>query len=277
MNELAMLAVLCCGMAAEAPGLEEILERLAANQERAVEARSRVVYLQKTRTRLLRGKGRVAREEWREYTVTPTPEGTVKERVLFRGQYEKKGKLWPYDDPKFRHKDLDLDGEILESVVEDLVEDRKSRDGLSAELFPLTRAEQRHYQFEMGGTRTVAGREAWVIRFKPRKGEDGRPWKGEALVDREAFQPVAVTTEMDKGIPGWVKVVFGINLKQLGFSVMYREVRPGLWFPASYGSEFFLRLFFGYSRTVTVSLENTDFRLAEAESRITFEGVGEKR
>jgi hypothetical protein len=50
-----------------------------------------------------------------------------------------------------------------------------------------------------------------------------------------------------------------------------------LWFPASYGSEFFLRLFFGYSRTVTVSLENTDFRLAEAESRITFEGVGEKR
>lgn len=272
MNSLLLLLAFLAP--AEPPPLDDILARLAANQERAIEARARVVYQQKTRSRLLRGGGKLAREEWREYTVTPTPDGTTKERVSFRGQYERGGKLHPYDDPKFRHKDVDLDGEILEDLTDDLVNDRKSRDGLSTDLFPLTRAEQRHYTFQFKGTRKVAGRDAWIVAFEPRKEEEGRPWSGEVAIDPEACQPLLVTTKLGKIIPGWVRVVFGINLKQLGFSVTYREVAPELWFPATYGSEFFLRVFFGYARTITMSLENSDFRFASADSTITYDLAG---
>lgn len=255
--------------------LDEILRRLAANQERAVEERARIVYRQSTRARLLRGKSKLAREEWREYTVAPTPDGSLKERVSFRGQYEKKGKLIPYDDPGFRHKNIDLDGEILESLVESLVDDRKARDGLATDLFPLTRAEQKYYDFELAGTRRAAGREAYVVKFQPRKGQDERPWSGEVLVDTEAFQSLAVSTEMGKVIPAWVRVVFGVNLRQTGFNITYREVQPGLWFPATYGSEFFLRVLFGYARTITLSLENTDFQFAAVDSTLTYEAAPE--
>lgn len=260
-----------------APPLDEILARLADSQERAVEARKSVVYRQNVHTRMLRGGGKVAREEKREYTVTPSESGTSKELARVEGRYEKHGKLLPYSDPKFRHKDVDLDGEITESLTDDLVNDQGSRDGISKDIFPLTRAEQAHYSFKLAGTRQVAGVEAYVLKFEPRKRDgnlddeiDGRPWSGEVLVHPGEFQPLSVTTNLGKVIPGWVKVVFGINLKQMGFSLTYRKVADGLWFPATYGTEFGLRLFFGYGRTITMSMENTDFRLATAESTITY-------
>lgn len=66
-------------------------------------------------------------------------------------------------------------------------------------------------------------------------------------------------------------MVFGINLKQLGYNLTYRKVEGGLWFPATYGTEFGLRVFFGYGRTIAMSLENTDFRLTNTQSTITYE------
>ncbi|MBA3972976.1 MAG: hypothetical protein C0504_02010 [Candidatus Solibacter sp.] len=258
--------------------LDEILARVAGNQEKTEEARARIVYQQSVRTRLLRGGGRLAREEKRFYTVTPTDKGTEKQLDKLEGLYEKGGKLHPYSDPKFRHKNVDLDGELAESVTDDLVNDKKSRDGISRDLFPLTPAEQRHYDFRFDGYQNVAGVRAIRLAFSPRKRakddaceEDcGRPWSGTVLIDPEEFQPLSVATTMSNVIPGWVKVVFGINLKQLGFSLTYRKVAGGLWFPATYGTEFGLRVLFGYGRTVTMSMENTDFRLASAESSIVF-------
>lgn len=258
--------------------LDEILARVAANQDKAEEARTRIVYQQSVRTRLLRGGGKLAREEKRFYTVTPTAKGTDKQLDKVEGIYEKHGKLHPYTDPKFRHKDVDLDGEIAESLTDDLVNDKKSRDGISRDLFPLTRSEQRHYDFRFDGYQNVAGVQAIRLAFSPRKRakgdaceEDcGRPWSGTVLIHPDEFQPLSVATTMSNVIPGWVKVVFGINLKQLGFSLTYRKVAGGLWFPATYGTEFGLRVFFGYGRTVTMSMENTDFRLASAESSIVF-------
>lgn len=278
------LLTLCVTPVVAAPPLEEILTRLADSQERAVEARNTVVYRQNTFSRLLRGGGKVAREEKREYTVLPTAKETKKERVHFEGRYEKGGKLLPYDDPKFRHKRIDLDGELIEGLTDDMVNDEKARDGLHSDMFPLTRAEQAHYTFSLAGTRQVQGVEALVVTFEPRvrsKSKDkedvdsddeaSRPWHGEVLVHPTEFQPMRVTTELSKLLPGWVKVVFGISIKQLGFNVTYRKVADGLWFPATYGTEFGLRLFFGYGRTITLSLENTDFRFATADSTITFE------
>jgi hypothetical protein len=295
--------------------LEEILRRVAENQQRSDSARARIVYHQSVRTRLLRGGGKLAREESRQYTVAPTATGTEKELLSVAGQYEKHGKLHPYTDSKFRHKGVDLDGELADDLTDGLVDNKKSRDGLSRDLFPLTADEQRHYDFRFDGYQSVQGVQAIRLAFSPRKrpktaeqkvsdpkpgapiadapaaGEaeaakpkdtgpedsksgdgdfDGRPWSGTVLIHPDEFQPISVVTSLSKGIPGWVRVVFGINLKQLGFSLTYRKVAGGLWFPSTYGSEFFLRVFFGYARNVTMSMENSDFRLASAESTITY-------
>ena len=70
---------------AASPGLEEVLRRLAENQEKAVSARQSIVYTQETRTRLMRGGGKLAREEKRRYTVAPTATSTEKKLDFFDG------------------------------------------------------------------------------------------------------------------------------------------------------------------------------------------------
>jgi hypothetical protein len=172
----------------------EILRRVADNQQRADESRSRVVYHQSVRTRLMRGGGKLAREESRQYTVTPTATGSEKQLLSISGLYEKHGKLHPYADPKFRHKDLDLDGELTEDLTDDLVNSKNSRDGISRDLFPLTAEEQRHYEFRFDGYQKVADVDAIRLAFSPRKRtkgaeEDGRPWSGTVLIHPEEFQP----------------------------------------------------------------------------------------
>ena len=50
----------------------------------------------------------------------------------------------------------------------------------------------------------------------------------------------------------------------------YQKFDDGLWFPASYGTEFRLRALFFYNRSIVVSLENTGFQRALVSSRIEF-------
>lgn len=130
---------------------ESIMARVAANQERAEAARSQIVYRQYTFVRLLRTNGKVSREEKRTYTVTPTADGTGKHLDSFWGQYEKGGKLYPYDKPGFEYKNTDIDGELIDELTDDLVNDKKSKDGLSSDLFPLTTKEQTNYTFRLAG------------------------------------------------------------------------------------------------------------------------------
>ncbi len=267
-----MLA-LGAGVLSAGPPLEEILQRLAANQEKEEEARARIVYRQETRMKMMRG-SKLAREEHRIYTVAPSEKGTSKKLELFEGRYEKGGKLLPYDAPGFRHKDLDLDGELMEDLHNDLVNDAKSRDGISRDSFPLTRDQQDRYHFRLLGTQRVAGVEAYRVQFDPKKEQewgDTSPWAGEVLVHPEDFQPMRVTTKFATHIPGWVKVVFGVNIKQLGFNVTYKRLEDGLWFPHTFGTEFHFRIFFGYARNITFSLENSDFRRATTDSVITYD------
>ena len=91
----------------------DILARLAENQERADKAREFVVYRQETRMKILRGPNKIAREDHRVYTVTPKDQTTSKHLDSFEGRYEKGGKLYPYDAPRFKHKDVDIDGELI--------------------------------------------------------------------------------------------------------------------------------------------------------------------
>ncbi|MGO9242169.1 MAG: hypothetical protein ACLQBJ_15310 [Bryobacteraceae bacterium] len=270
---LALLAVWllpCC--AQSPPDLNEVLRRVGENQEKAVDARTSIVYTQETRTRLFRGNSKLAREEHRIYTVLPTPDGTDKHLEKFEGRYMHKGKTAAYGDPKFEHSDIDIDAELVRDLTDDLVNDKKSRDGISPDLFPLTAAEQEHYDFQLAGTQKVGQVEALKLTFTPKKGsEDEHPWAGEALVDPVEYQPIRVTTRMAYRIPLAVKVLLGTNIRQLGFTLTCRKVADELWFPVSYGTEFHLRVLFGYARTVTMSIDNRDFRRASADSTIHFE------
>jgi hypothetical protein len=57
----------------------------------------------------------------------------------------------------------------------------------------------------------------------------------------------------------------------VGFQLTYQRVAPGVWFPVSYGTEFYLKLFHLYKRTITLSMVNSDFRQVSSDSTIRFE------
>lgn len=254
------------------PPLEEILAKVADNQERAVEARRTIVYQQKSLVRLLRTNGKLAREERRNYLVTPTPAGSEKKLEHFEGRYERNGRLLPYDKPGFTYKDLDLDGELIDDLTEDLINDRKARDGISADLFPLTRHEQRGYQFSFEGCEPLAGQPAYHLRFEPRKLSEGdsKPWAGEVFVDPAEFQPRLVSTKLAWNVPAAARILLGISIRQLGFNVTFAKVDEGLWFPSTYGTEFGLKVLFGYKRNITMNVVNSDFRRTAVDSTLTF-------
>lgn len=247
----------------------EIMSRVADNQQRALEARARYVYRQDVSGRLLRGGGKVAREEKRVYTVAPTPDGTQKELNSLQGRYEKGGKYYDYTEKGFQYKDTDIDGDLLDDLIDELVDDKGSRDGIDHDLFPLRREKIGNYDFKLLESKDFRGRRVHRIEFQPKDKSDFG-WKGEALIDADEFEPVSIYTKLSRGIPAAVKILLGTDVKQLGFSIEYARVAPGVWFPASYGSEFHLRAVFFYARTITLSTKNSDFRITGAESTITY-------
>lgn len=275
LSRIAWVGILPALLCAAGPSAEEIMARLAANQERSQAARSSIVYQQKVLVRVLRGGGKVAREEEHHFTVAPTPDGASKTRTHFRGAVRHKGKLLPFGDPEFRHSEADLDAELVESLVQK--SDSKDRDGISSEFFPLTADRQRKYEFQLNGEERINGRDTYAVAFEPRTqgvGDGDRAmWRGTVYVDREAFQPVYLTTNLAWKVPLPIRVALGTNVQQVGFALRYEEVEDGLWFPVSYGGEFKIKLFFLYGRTATLSLENSDFRRTAVESEITFDEV----
>ncbi len=259
---------------AQSPDVSEIMAQVAGNQDRAESLRTAFVYNQNLLLRFKRGDGRIAREEIREYLVTPTAKGTNKTLTRFEGRYEKSGKLIPYSEPGFTYKDVDLDGEIIDDLADDLANDRKSRDGIAGELFPLTSREQKKYKFQFKGTGEYRGRSVFKIAFEPERqawdGDEGTPWAGEVFVDREEYQPVYVSTRLAKGLPVAVRTLLGTNLRGLGFQVAYSRFDEGIWFPVSYGAEFELKALFFYKRLIAISMLNRGFQRAEVATRVTF-------
>ena len=211
--------------------------RVGANQQSARDARANYVYRQEQTIRMRRGNGKMAREQHAEYVVTPGKQGGEKQLAKFQGKYEFKGKYVPYDNPDFRYRDLDIDGDLIHDMAQDMMNDEKSRDGIGQDLFPLTAGEQKKYDFRLVGTEIYRGRSVYRVAFDPRKGsEDDGDWKGEALIDAREYQPVLVTTSLAEKIPALVKVLLGTDIKGLGFSVTYQRFGDGVWFPVSYGA-----------------------------------------
>ena len=252
----------------------EIMRRVAASQDEARDSRSAFVFQQDVRMRFHRTNGKLAREEQRSYTVAPSASSFDKTLVSFQGQYEKDGRLIGYDKPGYTYKDMDIDGELIDDLADDLMNEKHSRDGISVDLFPLTSAQQSYYEFKLHGTENYRGREVYKIRFKPRKQKDEDwdhgLWSGELLVDTREYQPVLITTEMAKGIPVLVRTLLGTNLKGLGFKLEYEKVAEGAWFPVRYGGEFEIKAVFFYKRRISVGMRSYDFRHVDVATRVQY-------
>lgn len=272
MKMLVIFAILAGAASAQTPDVAEIMARVAQNQDRALEARKQFTYHQKQFLRMNRGNGKLAREERREYEITPAAHGYQRELAHFEGKYAHKGRLVPYDRPGYEYQDMDIDGDLINDLSEDMTNDRHTRDGLGADLFPLTAAEQRKYTFQLKGREQHRGRDLYRVRFepKPHRDFDQAAWKGEALIDAEEFQPVFVQTSLAARIPVAVKVLLGTDIKGLGFSVSYQKFEDGIWFPVSYGGEFEVRAVFFYKRKISIAMTNADFRRAHVDSNVTY-------
>ncbi|MDQ2900287.1 MAG: hypothetical protein M3Y07_10865, partial [Acidobacteriota bacterium] len=221
---------------------------------------------------------KLSREEYCVYNVVPTETGTKKDLVRFEGRYQGKGRVVEYKKPGEEAPDrrIDIDASVVPSLRDGLTDDKKSRDGLAKDLFPLTSAEEIKYRYELEGEQAYKGKPVYRIKFWPKReflgfDDDKTVWAGEALVDKADLQPISVTTHMVKGLPFLVRTTLGTNLRELGFAVSYGRFDNDVYFPVSYGGEFDVKAVFFYRRTFTISLENTDFRRGEAESKITFE------
>ena len=265
-----MIPLLTALLLAPPESAGEIMAKVADNVERAYEARSRYVYRQEIKGRLMRGNGKLSREETREYTVAPVADGQKKELTRFEGRYERGGKFHPYNEPGYQYKDMDIDGDLLSDLVDDLVNDKESKDGMEMDTFPLRKSKLDKYAFTLVESKEYRGRKVHRITYKPKDREDF-DWKGEVIVDAEEYQPVSVSSKMSRGIPTAVKVLLGTDVKQLGFSIDYQRVDKDLWFPVSYGTEFYLRAVFFYARTITMSAKNSDFKLTDVTSSIRYD------
>jgi hypothetical protein len=266
-----MFALLPLLLLAADTEVDTIMKQVAANLAAGSELRQQYVYSQKIYTRLLRANSKLAREERRAYTITPTAKGIDRELTHFEGQYEKRGKIHLYTDPKFRHKDVDIDGDLIADLAEDLIADKDSKDGIDMDLFPFLPKDLPHYTFKLLGSEVHRGRPVHRIAFEPVKGdEDAKPWAGETLIDAEDLHPLSIQTKLSFKMPFLIKTMLGTNVRQMGFSLTYARVAPGLWFPATYGTEMRIDVLFGYKRVITLSMEAADFRKAGADSSITF-------
>ena len=278
--------ILClAALAAEPAGdAAAIMAKVAANIEKAAEARKHYVYHQHVRSSLVRSNGRISRKEDREYLVIPAEKGTDKKLIAFKGEYRKGKEMLVYSKPGFKYKENDIDGELIDEFTSDLVNDRKSRDGIPHSLFPLRSKDLPTYRFSMKGQTVHNGRRTYQILFEPVKkdlcvhvGSDAdddcgnHQWKGEAWIDANELQPARIQTQLAFSIPWGVRVFLGTNFRQLGFSIAYQRVGDDVWFPATYGTEFRFNVLWGYRRTITLAMESSAFQKTQSSSTIEYD------
>jgi hypothetical protein len=270
----------------DTPKAEDIMSRVAANQDRSEEARKEYVYKQHIHITTHKPNKRVIREENADYEIVPLPDGIEKHLKSLTGRYWNKDKYVDFKsaaasqpnktDPDLIHNlrsfepmpttastDADLIAYLRNSLLDD-----KSKDGLGRALFPLTFEQQQRYDFKLLGQEIEGGRNVYHIAFTPKDDKDESAWVGEAYIDAAEFQPVRVFTKMSRRIPFLVRTMW-FDLPGLGFNLAYQRQEDGVWFPWIFGTEFRMRtgavLFF--TRDVTISVENSGFEHPHLETK----------
>ena len=247
---------------------DEIMQKVAVNQDRAEKLRTEYIYEQKVRVASRKTNGKLARTETTVYSVAPTPTGVEKQLKSIEGRYWHKDSFIDFHGEPVPDVDT-LDGDLVHDILHEELGDDKSKNGLGHDLFPLTSSEQQKYRFTLAGTGTAAGHNVYRISFAPADRNE-ITWAGEALIDQAEFQPVSVNTKLSRKLPLLVRTMLGTDLPGLGFNVEYRRFDDGVWFPVSFGTEFRLRAVFFINRNITISLENTGFKHAKVETSIQY-------
>lgn len=254
----------------EALPAAEIMRRVAENQDRLQKERSDFVYDQKIRVISRRANGKVICQQETQYVIVPKEKSTERTLVSTRVKYWHDGRFVNFDkDPS--GKDETLDTGLVKSFRDDFTHS-DSRDGIEQNLFPLTSKGQKDLDFELDGERVIAGRRAYVIRFRPKNRKD-LGWAGEALIDRQEFQPATVYTRLSRKLPFFVRTMLGTDLPGLGFTTQYTRVDKGIWFPSSFGTEFKVHAVYFFHRTISVSMENKNFHRTNVDTQIHCEPV----
>jgi hypothetical protein len=156
----------------------------------------------------------------------------------------------------------------------DLIDD-KTKDGINADLFPLTTKGQADTQFHLVGRERINGRDVFHIAFRPKDKSDFG-WKGDAYIDVDAYQPVVIRTDMSRKIPFAVRALLGTDVPGLGFSVVYAPQPDGVWLPVSFGTEFKIHVLFFFSRQIVIDAQNRDFEKTHVSSKIVDAAEGLK-
>ena len=259
---------------------EAIMARVAANQDTAEADRDHYVYIQHARVTSHKGKT-VMCEETTDTRVTPVGKKSHQELLKLNGRYLLKGQYVTYTELPYKKHDDDNpqntqlsistgDDESDRNLVEDMrhnFTNDNSKDGIAANLFPLTTKALKEENFKLLGRERMNGREVFRIAFTPKDKSD-YGWKGDAFIDTTAFQPVLIHTALSRNIPFAVRALLGTNVPGLGFSVTYGPQPDGVWFPTSFGTEFKIKILFFYSRSITISAENRDFEKTHVTSTI---------
>lgn len=286
----ACLALVLAHRALSAPQTEEpegpdsaaaIMARVAANQDRAEALRARYLYVQHARVASRKGK-RILCEEITDSRVAPSATGSSRQLLQLDGRALEKGRYVNFHSLREENGKAeggktdgnDVDCSLVEHMRANLLHER-SRDGVNAHLFPLTSKEQAQYRFQWMGREHTQGREVFHIEFRPKDKED-YAWKGDAYIDTAAYQPVVVSTALSRKVPFAVRTLLGINVPGLGFTVTYVPVEDGVWFPASFGTEFQIEVLFFFRRTITMNAENRDFEKTTVTSHMLDAGETEK-
>jgi hypothetical protein len=280
-----MIILILAAPAGFAQDAASIMARVAANVGEAVEARRQYVYQQTVRVSLIKKNGQIARRERLQYTVVPSPTGTEKKLVSLQGEY-RKGKQSLTYSALGDHQDDGIDAGLLQALTGVLVDEKNSRDGIPPDLFPLRSRVLPAYAFTSKGEFEYQGRRTYRIGFEPvhadcrvqlGKEADGEkedcedePWMGEAWIDAAELQPLRIDTHLAPKVPWAIRTFLGTNLRQTGFAITYQRVAEGVWFPATYGTEFQIDVLFLYKRTITLNLESSGFQRTDAASKIEY-------
>jgi hypothetical protein len=241
---ISLILVLSCLLRAISGAAElsadEIMRRVAENQNRAQSERINYLYDQHVKVTARHTNGKLAREEVADYSVVPAAKGAERKQTAIEGRYLHHGVYKEFSGEPIPDNGLDagLVGGFRESLF-----DKDSKDGLGNDFFPLTSEEQKDLRFELAGERIIEGRKAYRVRFGPKNSHD-ITWAGEALIDEEDLQPVTVYTRLSRRIPFAVRALLGTDLPGLGFNIRYRRLDKDIWFPDSFGTEFRLTAVF---------------------------------
>jgi hypothetical protein len=269
---------------------QQIMARVATNQDRSDSERLRYVYVQHAHVTSRKG-NTIMCEETADSRITPTSNGSHQQVLKLDGRLRHKGKYLVYNqlteakagdhdsveaDQDDLHVGIDtaddaMDRDLVENMRDNLT-NNKSKDGIGAGLFPLTSKIQADYLFTLVGREARNGRDCFHISFVP-KDKDDFGWKGDAWIDAVAYQPVVVRTTMARKIPFAVRTLLGTSVPGLGFTVIYAPQATGtgsdpLWFPVSFGTEFKLHVLFFLNRQITISAAYHDFEKTHVSSRI---------